>query len=180
MTPVLSSSEAEWVQPKTGKRYFELMAGGSSVMSLEFRSNDGSLANAECDSGSWTFKRVGFFNTLITVRAEGSDKDLAVFRPGTWGGGILTFPGGPSFAWKSANFWGTAWMFAGCDKPAVRFNSGIKDSKFKDIFKTQATVNVEPSEVDEEKILILLSLGIYLMVGQDDDAALVAAIAAIS
>jgi hypothetical protein len=75
------------VQPHALKREFELRAGEATIASLEFRSTFGSLASAESGDGSWTFKRVGFWRSHVTVRESGSETDLAVFRNNTWSAG---------------------------------------------------------------------------------------------
>ena len=62
-------TELEWVQPHALRREFELRAGEEAVAKLEFRSTFGSLASAQSGEGTWTFKRVGFWRSHVTVRA---------------------------------------------------------------------------------------------------------------
>ena len=61
--------------------------------------------------GHWTFKRTGFFNPRITVRLNGHDTDLALFKPQWTGGGVLEFYSGPRLLWGSSGFWRTHWSF---------------------------------------------------------------------
>ena len=72
--------------------------GDSPVGRLTFRSIWGTQANGESGDGAWTFKRVGFFQTSVTVRPAGSDQEIARFKNNTWSrGGTLTFADGTTF-----------------------------------------------------------------------------------
>lgn len=75
------AGKLEWVQPKTMQRKYELRAADGLVATLEYKSAFGSLAVAASSDGIWTFKRVGFFNPRVTVRRQGEEQDLAVYRP---------------------------------------------------------------------------------------------------
>ena len=89
----LIGRELKWVQPHALKMEYELRAGEMLAATLHFRSSFGSFATATSADGSWTFKRVGFWQTRVTVRTSGTETDLAVFRNNTWsGGGTLEFP----------------------------------------------------------------------------------------
>ena len=63
----------KWEQPSVLKMEYELHAEGELLATLEFRSSFGSLATAMCADGCWTFKRVGFFQTKVSIRPCGSD-----------------------------------------------------------------------------------------------------------
>ena len=93
-----------WTQPSTWTRAYVLGAGVEQVGRLEFPSMFGTLAQAETGDGCWTFKRVGFWQQHASIRACGSDQDLAVFRNNTWqNGGTLESAAGRTFA--SAGTW---------------------------------------------------------------------------
>lgn len=93
-----------WIQPKGLGRHFELWAGDDVLATLQFETLCGSLATATSAEGSWTFKRVGFFNPRVTVRKAGEEVNLAVYTP-KWTGreGILEFPDGRVFHWVCGN-----------------------------------------------------------------------------
>lgn len=94
-----------WVQPLVLSRAYELRHDEEIVATLSFRSAFGSLATARSADGAWTFKRVGFFQTRATVRAENEQADLAVFEPHTWkGGGTLRLPDGRTIQ-VTTNLW---------------------------------------------------------------------------
>jgi len=173
----LKEMKMEWVQPKALERYFELRAGEDHLATLAFRSAFGSLANADTADGSWTFKRVGFFNPRITVRSAGSEVDLAVYQPKFWGDGVLKFQDGPSYSWNPANFWATEWAFKDKSGNSILvLKSGIEKSKLSDAFKTQATVEIQPVLTPRQWLPLLASLGMYLLLlRQEETAAAVAA-----
>ena len=172
----LKDMKMEWVQPKALERYFELRAGEDHLATLTFRSSFGSLANADTTEGSWTFKRVGFFNPRITVRAAGSEVDLAVYQPKFWGDGALTFRDGLSFSWKPVNFWATEWAFKDeAGNSILVFKSGIEKGKLSDAFKTQATVEIQPVLTPRQWLPLLAALGMYLLILRQEEAAAAAA-----
>ena len=72
-----AGQELLWIQPAAFQREHELRAGDDVVATLKFQR--GSLADAEAPDGYWTFKRQGFWQPRVTVRAAGSDADLATF-----------------------------------------------------------------------------------------------------
>lgn len=99
--------ELRWQQPSALHQRYELRAGDALVATLAFRSSWGTLATAESADGCWTFKRVGFWQTRVTIRPCGSDTDLGAFRNDTWrGGGTLAVEGGSSFQ-LTTNTWQT-------------------------------------------------------------------------
>ncbi len=103
----LIGRELEWVQPSAWKMQYELRAGEEIVATLRFRSSFGSFATAESADGCWTFKRVGFWQTRVTIRGCGSDMDIAMFKNNTWsGGGTLELPDGRKVL-ATTNLWQT-------------------------------------------------------------------------
>jgi len=132
----------------------------------------GSLATGESAAGRWTFKRVGFFATRITVRAAGSDTDLAVYTPRTWSaGGTLAFLDGRSIR-VATNFWQTAVDLHGDgDEPLLDLAVG-------GLFALSADVEVLPAGARHEALPWLLMLACYLVVTLRDDAAATTAVIA--
>lgn len=100
-----------WHQPHAMNMEYELQAANEVVATLHFRSSFGTFATAKCAEGKWTFKRVGFWHPRVTIRAYGSDTNLAVFIDNTWsGGGTLEMPDGRKFP-ANTNFWATQYEF---------------------------------------------------------------------
>ena len=165
-------AKLEWREPKATARHYELRAGGELCGALNFRSAWGTLATAETAGGAWTFKRVGFLNPRVTVREAGSEEDLAVYRPRFWGDGQITLTDGATLHWRSLNFWSTQWAFTdSASRPLVTFRSGVQDQKLKDIFRTQATVEVAPAASADPRLPLLVCLGWYLILLQHQDTA---------
>src|SRR5262245_22372961 len=101
----------EWIQPRAMKRDFELRDGEEIVATLEFRSAFGSLATAETAEGSWTFKRVGFWKTRVTICESGSEAEIATFKNSTWSsGGTLELGDRPPLR-ADTNFWMSKYQF---------------------------------------------------------------------
>ena len=83
----------KWEQPSLLKMEYDLHTGdGELAATLRFRSSFGSFATADSADGCWTFKRVGFFQTRVTIRQCGEETDSATFKNNTWSGaGTLEF-----------------------------------------------------------------------------------------
>ena len=163
----------KWTQPSSFRMEYQLLAGDDLLASLNFRSSFGTLATGETASGCWTFKRVGFWQTHLTVRDCGVDQDLAVFKNNTWsGGGTLEFNDGRSFR-ATTNFWQTRLEFKNeKDETLLQFHSH-------GFFHFSAAVDIAPAAAQLPELPLLICLGWYLIVMmQQDSAAGVAAAAA--
>jgi hypothetical protein len=159
-------TELRWVQPHALQREFELRAGEDTVATLMFRSTFGSLAAAQAGERRWTFKRVGFWRSHVTVRVEGQDTDLAVYHNNTWtAGGTLVFADGRAYR-ANSNFWQTTFQFSNAsDQALVRF------TKVGGMFHLSCDVQVEPAGATLTELPWLVALGCYLVVKMRDDAA---------
>lgn len=164
----LGTAELYWMQP-TLKRSFELRAEDDLFATLMFKTAFGSLATAKSTTGTWTFKRVGFFKPQVTVRAQGAENDLMVYHP-KWSGaeGVLEFADGETYVWKLANFWATQYQIvnAGGD-PLISYISKIDNPS--DLLKDQARVDIAPEAQINDKLALLLQIGWYLIVLQQED-----------
>ncbi|OPY25804.1 MAG: hypothetical protein A4E28_02943 [Methanocella sp. PtaU1.Bin125] len=171
-----SDLSLRWVQPHAGKRFFELRAGDDAVATLSWEKAFGTLATAQTADRTWTFKRVGVFNTRITVRSPGSDADLAVFRPG-WGYGGTLEAWGRAYAWKKLDFWGNRWGFAGQDGAVIAtfgYAGGLDH-----LFRLEGLAEVSPGTPAVADLPLLLTLGWYIMILiSDDNAAIAGAVVA--
>ena len=166
--------ELTWTQPKTFKQLFELRAGDEVVGTLEFRNSFGSFATGESADGRWTFKRQGFFRPTVTVRAAGSETDLAIFKNKTWtGGGTLEFPDGRHLL-VSTNFWHTRFEIAtDTDSPLVSYR------RTTGVLHMSSAITIHPQAEDLPDLPWLVMLGWYLKVlmHRDQTAAVTAAAA---
>lgn len=166
----LITRDLRWIQPSTFRMLYELRTNGELAGVLSFRSAFGTLATGESEDGCWTFKRVGFFQTRVTIRVCGEEEDLAIFRNNTWrGGGTLEVRDGERFL-ADTNLWQSKLQFRNeSGEPLVRFKTG-------GLFHLNATVEIEPRAARLEQLPLIVMLGWYLIVMMNSDAAASAAI----
>jgi len=166
-----SGGSLQWKQPHVTESVFELKSDEELLATLKFSNTFGSLATGESADGRWTFKRVGFINTHVSVRSEGSEEDIAVYRNNTWSqGGTLEMPDGRRFK-ANSNFWHSQFEFTGeSDEPLIRYtNIGG--------FKLHAQMELLRPAIELKELSWIVILGWYLTVMMNLDAGVVAAIA---
>jgi len=166
--------ELKWVQPSAWKMEYELRADDELIATLRFRSSWGTFATAESADGCWTFKRIGFWQTKATIRACGSDTELALFKNNTWsGGGTLEFADGRKLL-ASTNGWRTTFEFKSeTGETLVRFKSG-------GFVHLSATVEIQPDSAGMTELPWIVMLGWYLTVMMYLDTATTGSVAAVS
>ena len=168
----LVGQSLKWEQPSALKMEYELRTvGGELTATLHFRSSFGSFATAESADGCWTFKRIGFFQTKVTIRACGSDDDIAIFKTNTWsGGGTLELADGRTFQ-AASNFWQTKFGF--------ETESGEKLIEFQKsgLLHLSVTVEIQPGALSTAELPLMVMLGCYLIVMMNMDAAIAASAA---
>jgi len=154
-----------WVQLRALKHEFELRSDEELYGTLRWEKAFGSLASATSEDGQWTFKRAGFLNPRVTIRQPGSDMDIAIFKPGWTGSGVLEFPTGRRFQWECRDFWRLKWTFEEAGQELLRFKSRAGSMKMK------VRVDLAPSVKNLAEASLLASLGMYLLVLMRDDSA---------
>jgi len=170
----LVGTELEWVQPNALKMHYELREGEERAAALRFRSSWGTFATAESPEGCWTFKRTGFWQTRVTIRACGSENDLAVFKHNTWsGGGTLEYRDGRRFQ-ATTNFWQTRldWSIEN-GETLVRFHTH-------GLIRIAARVEILAAAVQQPELALMIALGWYLIVMMYNDSAAATAVVATS
>ena len=156
----------KWHQPKMLKMAYELLDDEEVVAGVEFRSAFGSYATAHSADGTWTFKRTGFFRPIVTVRSEGSEKDIAVFRNDTWHrGGTLELPGGRTYL-ASTNFWATTYDFTTETGEAL-----ISFKRIGGVFHMTTEVEIHATAARMAELPWMVMLGWYLIVLMHHDSA---------
>jgi len=161
----IAPATLHWVQLHAMKHEYELRFGDEMCGKLRWEKALGSLASATSDDGQWTFKRVGFLNPRVTIRQPGSDHDIAIFKPGWTGSGVLEFPNGRRFQWEHKDFWRLQWAFEEAGQELLRFKSRAGS------FKMKVRVDLSPSVKNVAEASLLASLGMYLLVLMRDDNA---------
>ena len=158
------NNHLRWVQPRLTERRFELQHGDESVATLSFRSAFGSFATARTADGAWTFKRVGFWQTRATVRAQDGLTDLAVFEPKTWsGGGTLRLATGEPIL-VTTNLW----------QSKIEFQLAQHHVLFRYLtegfLRQQAELEILPAGKTRPDLPWLLPFGWYLVVMMHQDS----------
>src|SRR4030095_6644750 len=168
----LVDQQIEWVQPRALRMQYELRANSELIATLRFRSAFASFATGESADGCWTFKRVGFWQTRVTVRGCGDDSDIASFKNNTWsGGGTLELSDGRTFR-ATTNLWQTKLEFQNeSNDTLIQFKSG-------GVIHQSAKVEIQPSAVGIPELPLIMMLGWYLIVMMNVDSAMVGSIAA--
>ena len=158
----------QWTQPRMFSRYYELRAGDDVIATLEFRNAFGSLATGDSADGCWTFKRVGFIATRVSIRTCHSEEDIAVLGNNTWSsGGTLDLPGGREYP-ASSNLWQTRYEIRTASHvPLLSF------SRVGGILHLSSDVQVHADAAALTELPWLVMLGWYLTVMQHNDAAVV-------
>ncbi len=169
----LIGQELKWVQPHALKMEYELHAGGEVAATLNFRSSFGSFATAASTEGTWTFKRVGFWQTKVTIRASGAETDLAVFKNNTWtSGGTLELPDGRKYL-ANTNFWATQYEFKTEAGEAL-----ISYKKIGGMLHMSSMMEIHPIMRGVVELPWIALLGWYLTVMMQSDSAAAAVAAA--
>ncbi len=167
----LAGLELKWEQPNAFKMEYCLFAGDEPAATLNFRSSFGSFATAESADGCWTFKRVGFFQTSVNIRACNSEADIASFRNNTWKhGGTLELPDGREYR-ASTNFWMTEFEFS---NPAEEVLFAYR--RIGGFVRYSAYVNIYPNAIIVPELPWMVMLGWYLVIMMQQDAAAAAAV----
>lgn len=169
----LVEHELKWIQPHASKMEYELHAGDMAAATLRFRSSFGSFATATASEGIWTFKRVGFAQTKVTIRASEAENDLAVFKNNTWsGGGTLELPDGRKYP-ANTNFWATQYEFkTEMGDPLISYR------KIGGILHMSSATEIHPLAKDIPELPWMVILGWYLTVMMYMDNAVIAAVVA--
>jgi len=165
----------EWQQPKLLKMEYELKSGDSLLATLRFRSSWGTFATAETADGCWTFKRVGFWQTRVTIRPCNSENEIASFKNNTWSdGGTLLFPDTRKFL-ANTNFWQTKLEF--------KTENGEALIQFHNVgfVRPSAKVTILESAKAIPELSWMVALGWYLIIMlQNDSSAAASAVVVVS
>ncbi len=157
---------------------YELKDGDEVAGTLSVISAAGPLVEGICAEGTWTFRRVGFFSTHITVRAAGCGENLAVFTPTVGGGGTLAFAGGPSFTWTPRSSMADGWDFVAEDGFVLVSARPMTDETPVDMARIEGQTAVSMAAASVLQLPVLVLLAWYLFVVNIRDTARAAAITA--
>jgi hypothetical protein len=161
------TSRLELVKFKSLKKDYKLVSGNTTVGSITFKKSSGTLAEAGIGDHCWSFKRVGFFSTKITIRNCGDKNDLAIFINNTWkGGGTLHFKSGITYK-ADTNFWNSEF--------SIQSPRGKKIAKIITKGIIRSTTSIEISKGGEEdpmiELIVLFACYLLIMIREDEVAA---------
>lgn len=161
----MTNGTLNWIQSGPSKREFELRGETGVFGSLKWKKRFGSLAIAVTNDGAWTLKRSGFLHPRVSARNAGSNKDLAVFKPGWTGMGTVEFQTGLKLSWVNKNFLHSEWTFMGPDgMDILRFQTKPGPTK----------INVQVLVLsDLPELPLLVCLGMYLLILIHEESAAV-------
>lgn len=154
----------EWKQPNLLKMEYELKSGESLLATLRFRSSLGTFATVETADGCWTFKRVGFWHTKVTIHPCNSENEIASFKNSTWSdGGTLLLPDTRKYL-ANTNFWQTKLEFKTENgEPLIHFqNVGF--------VRPSAKVTIYESAKAIPELSWIVTLGWYLIIMMQNDS----------
>ncbi|MBN2227693.1 MAG: hypothetical protein JW763_10045 [candidate division Zixibacteria bacterium] len=155
---------------------YELYHENDPVARLYWTKPLGSLAIGESANGKWTFKRIGFFATPVSIRKEDAVSDFGLFNPNWKGDGYVTLEGGKTFYWKSNSFWKSNVILTDDAGNAVLTMNHNGTASLE-----MAQIITGSSKTDSATLTLLAILAIYVgvLAMQDDGASLAAIIAAV-
>lgn len=155
----ITGQELEWRQSSMLQRSYDLTHKEHAIASLRFENIFGTKATGQYAEEIWTFKRTGFLSPKVSVRAAGSDADIAVFTPGWTGSGWVEFGSGPRYQLRHTNFWGTEWSFEAADGATM-----LKLTGNHGLMKMGAKAEITPAAAALPELPVLLLLIWYVRV----------------
>jgi hypothetical protein len=154
-----------WTQPDVHQRLFELKDGDRLPARLRMVGPAGPPATGETAAGTWTFKRVGFLNPRVTARTPGSLEDAAVFSPAWGGGGSFALAGGRAARWTPGAIFGPSAQIVRPDGLILALFHTVKHGlSVKDLFRTEADVEILHTAWRDPDLPLLLVWTWYLMI----------------
>lgn len=159
-------SDLEWRQPSALSRSYELTSGDSVLAAVKFTKALGTLATAQTSDASWTFKRTGFLNPVVTARLEGSETNVAAFRAKwTARSGTLELATGETLVMRALNFWGSQW--------GVEDGQAVLLMKIHEKGVVHSSARYEITEAGKRRtdLGLLLCLSWYVLVLMAEDSA---------
>ncbi len=169
----IRAGDLEWAQLASFKHTFSLHQGDRVFAMLAWRSALGTLAVATTAGGAWSFKRVGFWSTRVTVRREGAVEDDAIFTPRGWTGsaGDLRFADGGSLSLEREGFWSASWKFR---EPGEGGATLARVGDIGGVFRWRASLSLA-SKDDPRSPLLACLLWYLAVMAYQDEASVVAA-----
>jgi hypothetical protein len=157
--------ELTWSQQSLFKNEFELRWGGELVATLRFPKMIGTMGEAQCGDGRWTFERKGFWKTTILVKASESDQVVGSYTNKKWGaGGTIELSAG-----KKLIIWRSIWK--GLSELRTEEGEPLYQIRQKSSLRLSASVRISRKALALPELPWLVLFGFYLLVMARSDAA---------
>jgi len=163
----LPVTHLEWRRNRLVPSEFRLQAGEDphdTVATLAILDDEGTLARVETAEGIWTLKHLGLLAPVITLRAEGSRVNLAIFHPHALRHGKLRFEDGPAFDWVWLHEAGPGGAFLDSEGlPLVRLRAhlGRDLQSIAGLERCEVSLGLAPSPRSRQALLA--AVGWYLL-----------------
>jgi hypothetical protein len=147
-----------WRQPQASRRYFELVSEDRTLAALRFPKLTGTLAEAQADGTSYTFKRSGFLRPKVTIRKAPFDQDIGVVNMSRRGDGEVDMINGRRYVIRRPSVWSFRWqVFDESDglMADVRSRSGL--------LRLEGKADITEKGALSADMLLLLVLEWYIM-----------------
>lgn len=155
----LIGHELKWIQPHALKMEYELRSSEIVAATLRFQGGFNSTSIGTSADGSWIFRRVGFWQNEVVVRASETETDLAVFKHSTWDGrGTVGLPDGHKYSF-TPNTWATQYEFR--NEMAETF---IIYRKIGGVLRRSSLTELDPLAKDVPEMPWIVLLGWYFIV----------------
>jgi len=159
LAPVASvdRSALRWLRTRDRPDSFSLLAGDSTIATLEWAQRGGSLATARTASDEWSLKRGGFLNPHITVRSgEAPRARLSVHLNYHQ----IDLAGGASYRFHRAGVLVPAWKVTTPGGKEVLHLEPVREGRR----LTAGAVVVDPAAQSLPELLLLAVLAWYFIV----------------
>lgn len=175
MTTSLASFAGQtvtWIPMATFKDRYDLIAPDNTALATLDMSGWTSRAIASVPEGTLFMQK----DSAKVVLSLGEHGPLLATYHAKWAGtsGQLSFPDAREFRWNKANFWGSqkVWTDPAGNTAYVQFSSGS--------FSRKVTVEIRLQAAEIPELSLLLVLGLYNILIERRNAALIGTIAATS
>lgn len=155
--------------PRKRPRMYELSQGDNVYARLTWQKLGGSHALGESQAGSFSFKRVGFFSTKVTIRTTESDLDIGYFYPTMLGGGRIELRDGRMWKIKAMGLFQPRYVVFDNSERAV-LNFKVKG------FGSGSELTFAKPYPDEKTAYLLAIIGWYVSILANEDSSAAAVI----
>jgi hypothetical protein len=168
----------EWIQSKSPSEEFVLSADGKKMAGFKFTNWTRTAMIGESAWGKWTYSTRGFWKPDYVIYNAETGVEEAVYTP-RWHTteGTLQLAGGERFQWNLTGlFSGVSVLTDDAGREILRIHPGRKTSRWRDMFKTEGTVDVMTRRNDPRFLSMLVLFCWYLLLLRQEEASAAATV----